>query len=354
MGWNLRDLTAITRAPNAAAHPTGYVFDAFGTQHVTYLGVDGHIHELLWDTRGWRHHDLTAVTATASPVGANTAIGYVLRCTQHVVFFGLNGIDQLWRDNAGWHYLNIQGAATGTNVVTSTGRPIGYAFTGQRTQHVNWPGLDRHIHELWWDSSSGWHHNDLTAATGAPLSAANPTGYVFDAQGTQHVNYVGQDSHIYELWWNAAGWHYNDLTTAAGAPIAEINRDAVGYVFPSQGTQHVNYVGTDNHIHELWWNPAGWHHHDLTAAAGAPDASTAPDGFVFAGTQQVVFGGADNHIHELSWDSAGWHDTDLTAATGASATHFGVPTGFSFEGYGSQHVIYAADNGHVTELFWTP
>lgn len=203
-------------------------------------------------------------------------------------------------------------------------------------------------------ANSGWHHHALTAATGAPPAGASPTGYVFDAQGTQHVNYVGMDSHVYELWWNAAGWHYNDLTTAAGAPPAQINRDAVGYVFPSQGTQHVNYVGTDNHIHELWWNPASWHHNDLTTAAGARDANSEPYGFMFAGTQQVLFLGTDNHIHELSWDSAGWHDTDLTAATAALPTQSAEPAGYSFEAYGSQHVIYAADNGHVTELFWTP
>ena len=28
-----------------------------------------------------------------------------------------------------------------------------------------------------------------------------PISYVFDAQATQHVVYVGLDSHVYELWW---------------------------------------------------------------------------------------------------------------------------------------------------------
>ena len=47
-----------------------------------------------------------------------------------------------------------------------------------------------------------WHVNDLTAATGAPAAGVPPpAGYVFDAQGTQHVVYVGLDSHLYELWW---------------------------------------------------------------------------------------------------------------------------------------------------------
>lgn len=39
----------------------------------------------------------------------------------------------------------------------------------------------------------GWHVNDLTAAAGAPLAvnSATPKGYVFEAQRTQHVIYLG-------------------------------------------------------------------------------------------------------------------------------------------------------------------
>jgi hypothetical protein len=89
-------------------------------------------------------------------------------------------------------------------------------FDAQDTQHVVYQGLgadpftgDGHIHELWWDSN-GWHHNDLTAATGAPLANGfgeplgaydYPMGYGFVAQRTQHVVYQATDSHIIELYW---------------------------------------------------------------------------------------------------------------------------------------------------------
>ena len=47
-----------------------------------------------------------------------------------------------------------------------------------------------------------WHINDLTAAAGGPaVGQFRLSGYVFAAQGTQHVVYVGLDSHVYELWW---------------------------------------------------------------------------------------------------------------------------------------------------------
>lgn len=46
----------------------------------------------------------------------------------------------------------------------------------------------------------GWHRHDLTAAAGTRPAQGPIAAYVFDAQATQHVVYVGLDSHVYELW----------------------------------------------------------------------------------------------------------------------------------------------------------
>jgi hypothetical protein len=150
--------------------------------------------------------------------------------------------------------------------------------------------------------SYAWARNDLNSASGAPPVVGEPWGYMFDAQGTQHVNYCGPENHVCELWWDSAGWHFNDLTGAAGAPATASNPR--GYIFVAQGTQHVNYRGTDGHIHELWWDTNGWHHNDLTNATGAPANSTgAPVGYMFAaqGTQHVNYLGTDAQIYELWW-----------------------------------------------------
>ena len=68
----------------------------------------------------------------------------------------------------------------------------------------------------------------------APNAVGNPGGYVFVGQSTQHVNYLGVGNHIHELWWDSSGWHHNDRTAAAGAPTAA--GDPFGYVFNAQGT----------------------------------------------------------------------------------------------------------------------
>jgi Fibronectin type III domain len=201
------------------------MFDAQGTQHVVYRGGDNHIHELWWDSQGWHHTDASG--------------------------------------NAG--------------APNSAGDPNGYMFDAQGTQHVVYRGGDNHIHELWWDSQ-GWHHTDASGDAGAPNSAGDPAGYVFSAQGTQHVVYRGGDKHIHELWWNSQGWHHTDASsegwhhsdTSPDAGVPDSTTNPAGYMFDAQGTQHVVYRGGDKHIHELWWNNEGWHHTDLTNAGRIP------------------------------------------------------------------------------------
>jgi hypothetical protein len=357
MSWHLRDLTAATGAPIGEGPSSGFVFEARATQHVVYVGaVAGnlHVHELWKDGHGWHHNDLTKLTG--APVASNAGNGYVFRCTLHVVSLATapGSVTEFWWDSHGWHYADL-GQASGTVIDQVTGGTFGYAFPERGTQHVLFIGIGGPMYEYWWDKNV-WRFNNLgMSATGATAPSSNLTGYVFEAQGTQHATYVDTNSHISELWWDSSsGWHWNDLTAATAAPQAQWNRNAPGYVFPSQGTQHVNYVGVDNHIHELWRDGSGWHHNDLTAATGGPNSQSEPSGYMFAGTQHVNYLGNDDHIHELWWDTAGWHDNDLTSAVGGPPSLDAEPKGYAFEAQGSQHVIYTDDSGHVIELHWTP
>ncbi len=259
--WNTDDITATTAATAAAGDPSGYMFDAQGTQHVVYRGTDGHIHELYWNG-AWNTDDITATTAATA----------------------------------------------------AAGDPSGYMFDAQGTQHVVYRGTDGHIHELYWNGA--WNTDDITATTAATAAAGDPSGYMFDAQGTQHVVYRGTDGHIHELYWNGA-WNTDDITATTAATAAA--GDPSGYMFDAQGTQHVVYRGTDGHIHELYWNGA-WNTDDITATTAATAAAGDPSGYMFdaQGTQHVVYRGTDGHIHELYWNGA-WNTDDITATTGATA-----------------------------------
>jgi hypothetical protein len=209
----------------------------------------------------------------------------------------------------------------------------------------------------------GWHHNDLTAAAGAPLPSVNESisAYAFEDQRTQHVVYVGQDSHINELWWDNNGWHHNDLTAATGAPLPGNDQSRSTYAFEDQGTQHVVYVGQNEfHINELWWDNSRWHHNDLTAATSAPlpgvNQSMSAYAFEDQGTQHVVYVGQNEfHINELWWDNSGWHHNDLTAATSAPLPSVDESiSAYAFEDQGTQHVVYVGQDSHINELWWAP
>src|SRR3954447_4660687 len=248
--WHVKDLTSEAGAPSATSYPTAYIFAAQGGQHVLYVGelFDGHVHELWWhEDEGWNHHDLTG--ATGAPLALTIPTGYEFygEGTQHVVYQGQDGhIWELWWDpDDGWH----SGDVTATiGAPLADGPPLGYAFESQHTQHVFYRGHDSHIHELWWEAP-GNQHVDLTALTGAPRASGDSTAYVFRSQGTQHVDYRGVDGHIHEFWWRYSdGWHHFDLTAATGAPPAYEDAKPVGYGFDptilqTTATQHVDYLG---------------------------------------------------------------------------------------------------------------
>jgi hypothetical protein len=187
-----------------------------------------------------------------------------------------------------------------------------------------------HIHELWSDST-GWHTDDLTAATGAPPpNYGSLAAYVSEAQGTQHVIYAagsGADDHIQDVWWDSTGRHIDDLTAATGAPSG--GGPYVAYAFGAQGTQHVIYINDRNeHVYELWRDVNGPHADDLTAASGAapvvsggwpPPGDFGPTGYAFEaqGTQHVFYVSyPDNHIHEI-WGGPTRPQQPSTSSTAA-------------------------------------
>lgn len=322
-GWHHNDLTAAMELP-LMVPAAGYAFNVQGTRHVICAAADLHIHELSADAKGWHHSDLTVVTG--APIGIPMS-GYAFEAqgTRHVIYLDdapSAHIRELWWDTNGWHHNDLT-AATGAPI----GNAVGYAFEAQYTQHIFYSGsTDHHVHELWWDTS-GWHHHDLTAATGAPAPAGRLPAYPhpmtwdfvhaypFDAQATQHVVFLVGD-HIHELWWDTKGWHHDDLTVAANAPGAAENATPVAYPANAQGSRHVVYRGTgnDDHIHELRWDATGWHHHDLTIATGA--SSIWPEAGVVSdssGVQRIICLGPSGD------DAAGWEQLliyELSGQTG--------------------------------------
>ncbi len=96
-------------------------------------------------------------------------------------------------------------------------------------------------------------------------------GY-WGSDGSQHVNFIGLDDFVHELYIApGTGWADNDLTKLAGA-VAPFPPTALDCYWGSDNSQHVNFIGfsgEDAHVHELYITPgaAGWVDNDLTALA---------------------------------------------------------------------------------------
>ena len=101
-----------------------------------------------------------------------------------------------------------------------------------------------------------WHPGNLMTNSGAPKAGSSPTSIEFNAQPTLHVFYrTFEQPHIIELWWSGGETpHYGYLTKGNGAPEASGYRDPTSHMFDAEGTLHVFYLTTSNHIEELWWS----------------------------------------------------------------------------------------------------
>jgi hypothetical protein len=371
MGWTTKNLTTSTPGtPLGTYQPTAWLFAQF-TRHVVFQGFtsdaggDGQLYELYCSASDDWHVKNLRSEADGADV-ATTANGYIwaTQGSQHVVYQGLRfdgHVHELYyTSDDGWNSNDLTNAG---HAPLTLSQPFGFETHFDGAQRVAYQGRDRHVHVLS-NSGNGWHDQDLSALTGAPLCAADaaPTGYSFENQRTGHVLTRTDDGHILEYWSDASGWHWGDLTVAAGAPAAS-DGDVHGYVFSGQGTQHVDYVGTDGHIHELWWSTAGWHHNDLTASTGGAPAAlgSSPACYAFeAGlfqpspTQHVFFlgSGADSYIHELWWDVSGWHYNEITSAARGSIAAISDAVGFVEVDDGTQNVFYLSDAHQIIELRW--
>jgi hypothetical protein len=188
-------------------------------------------------------------------------------------------------------------------------------------------GTDGNVNLFWNNSSSstgsGWHSGNLTGIAGAPLAATGSTlfSYTDAISNNQDVYYVGSDQHVHLLWWNGDPWRTLDLTATTGGPNAVAGTPFVRY---NNGNAFA-YLGTDGNVNLFWNNSSsstgsGWHSGSLTGIAGAPLAATGSTLFSYtdaiSNNQDVYYVGSDQHVHLLWWNGDPWRTLDLTATTG--------------------------------------
>jgi hypothetical protein len=342
--------------PIAGTPLEGFRLNIIDSQHVFFIGTDKYVHELDIAAGGiWHDNDLTTLAGAVPPIPASDLAGYPLDDnSKHVFFVGTDhhAYELYFTAGDGWVFNDLTALARAVPPI-STSALTGHQLGGN-SKHVFFIGTDSHVHELFIASGGRWADNDLTTLGGGvpPAPTSDLTSYRLLSDNSQHVFYIGTDNHVHELFINGGSWADNDLTALAGAVPPIPTSALTGYPL-GNNSQHVFFIGTDNHVHELFIDGGSWADNDLTALASAvpPIPSSALTGYPLGNnSQHVFFIGADSHVHELDIDGAGWNDHDLTTLAGAVApTPTSALTGYPLGN--SKHVFFIGTDDHVHELF---
>lgn len=337
-------------------------------QHINYIGIDGHIHERLhFATGDWSCNDLSVLAGNRIFPTINSALASYTDASggQHVNFIGTDDhVHQLyiphlssqWVDND----LTLL-AKTRSTPVPAT--PLtGYVDT-DGGQHVNYIGTDGHVHELYIAAGAGWIDNDLIMKSGngvGPRRNSPLAAYIDDNDG-QHVNFIGIDDHVHELYIAPHGtWVNNDLITKSNNSTPPSRTSSLCSYLAQDNGQHVDFIGVDGHVHELYIHPnAQWINNDLTQKApnSTPPAPDSPlSGYWGSNnSQHVNFIGTDGHVHELYIPANGqWIDNDFTQKSGNGMTPAPNSALHSYaQPNGDQHVNFiGTSDAHLHELFF--
>jgi hypothetical protein len=355
--------TAWPPLPIAGTALTGFPLND-NSQHVFFIGTDKYVHELDIAVGGiWADNDLTTLAGAVPPTPTSALAGFPLGPalgpnTKHGFFIGTdNHVYELYfTAGTGWVFNDLTSLARAVPP-TPTSALAGHSL-GDDSKHVFFIGTDNHVHELFIAGGGRWADNDLTTLAGVGAKPPTPASALASyrlGDDSQHVFFIGTDNHVHELFIAGAGWHDNDLTALAGAVAPAAASALTGYRLVGDDSLHVFFIGTDNHVHELFFAGGSWAANDLTALAGAvpPTPTSALTGYRLGDdSQHVFFIGTDSHVHELDIAGAGWHDHDLTTLAGAVApTPASALTGYPL-GDNSKHVFFIGTDDHVHELFF--
>jgi hypothetical protein len=130
----------------------------------------------------------------------------------------------MYSDNSGgWHDQDNTAVAKGTPAAVGNGLSALF-FGGPSPKHAFFIAGDGHVHEMYSDSSGGWHDQDNTwVANGTPAAAGSPLSAFFvGGNSPEHAFFISGDGHVHEMYSDSGGgWHDQDNTAVAnGTPAA--------------------------------------------------------------------------------------------------------------------------------------
>ncbi|MGA8027521.1 MAG: hypothetical protein WB992_10260 [Bryobacteraceae bacterium] len=296
--WSDLDLSNLTNTVYVAAGSAiGSLFDTgdssdanFEVIHTDYVGDDQDIHEL-------------SISGDASTLVSSTA---------------WTDTDLTVSSNASTY---VAGGSSGLVNIVDPVNSSGSCCFDVRTYYI---GAEQDVHELFY-SGGAWQDGDLTMIAGGPSAAAgSKLASLFDTvYNGVRTYYIGADQDVHELFLSGSTWQDADLSAITGGPhVTPGSALATLYDSKYSGVR-TDYVATDQHVHELFLSGGMWQDADLTSIAGGINVSGGSGlvGIVdpvYSNAVRDYYVGTDQHVHELFLSGGVWSDGDITLITGAS------------------------------------
>jgi hypothetical protein len=329
----------------------------------------------------WHPHNLTEHGETPSVNGPAVSHVVTAERTQHVFHRGLGYESQVlvelwWRpgEKPQWGVL---GTGSGAEISVFGGWLASHVVESDGTQHVFVDdNADVHPYELWWRGTAPDRAGDLSKQAGQPMLSGGPlASHVFVGEGTQHVfttvsgeiDGVPVDGHVCEFFWRGGEpARVVDLTMrAGGAPTPNPGTQLASHVvegpYTAERSQHVFYLA-GREIFELSWGAdaattvrglIGSASGERGAAAHPPASHVDPDG-----TQHLFYAATDGHLFELTWqgdqDPVGRELTAHSTGIGPVPNALTGPASHLFPAEGTHHIYYVSNEQHIIEMWWYP
>jgi hypothetical protein len=334
-------ITGVSSRPALAVQGgvVSYVNTIYGAPEVFYVTTDSSGNqdiEQLWGTT-FSPTNLSQKTGAESAIPGSSLVGFIDSCadSDNVFYIGNNGHVELvtWTPGGGWITEDL-------TANTKTGLAVGTSIIGHikgnlpnQAEEVFYVENDSHIHELWrWSGCTGgaaydgWHNADASIANGDTGVTAAPNSSLaglWDTKaGTDAVFYVGTEGHLHELFFSAAAvWSNVDITHNSGGPALVPSTALTAHVNIVAGSEEVYYFDTGGNVREMWTysaSPTSWNSPASSInsyAGGAPAAAVGSpllaDINTLASLDDVYYIGANQDIYELTGGS--WRSVNVTS-----------------------------------------
>lgn len=370
-GWQDEDLTAITdNATPAASTAFASIYDPSGITHLIYEDGNQHMREFTCCTLGWQNQDLTGASPTAASgssltafVDANGDHVFDISAVQHEFeFLG-----------SGWSWVNEDLTDfSATPILAAPGTRLTSFTLSDLTEHSVYLGTNQHIYQMISTPDGQPVNQDLSllAAFDRRDGPCAPEGGTCYVNGTQLVAF-GVNGAYYTQTANGsiscndatfgdpafgfvkACYRVNDISLPVGG-------SALASLVDSNGA-HIYFLDTNGHLNHLWFDGLNWHDQDQTSFSGASNAALSGSALAAFGasdgTEHSVYLGPNQHVYQLVYDPVGgvWTNQDLTsaagtttlAATNSSLTSFGPADG------NLAHIQYLDTSANLNHLFYT-